>query len=60
MNRSNEPKSARWMTKTPCSWLSGPMYVSPNRAGICASSWIVPICQLRPSTSVMCRSIFGP
>ena len=31
-----------------------------ERFGICASSWIVPICQERPRTSVMCRSIFGP
>ena len=32
MKRSNEPKKARWMTKTGCSWLSAPMYVSPKRA----------------------------
>ena len=42
MNRSREPKNARCTTKTGCSWLSAPMYVSPKRAGICASSWIVP------------------
>ena len=43
-----------------CSRVVGPMYVSPNRAGIWRSSWIVPSCHERPSASVMWRSIFGP
>jgi hypothetical protein len=50
----------RWMTYGVCSRLSSPAYLSPKRRGIWASSWIVPICQERPRTSFMCRSIFGP
>ena len=60
MKRSSEPSRARWMTYGKCSSLSAPMYVRPKRCGIWESSWIVPICQERPRTSVIWRSIFGP
>ena len=51
MKRSNEPKSARWMTYGMCSALSAPTYLQSSRAGCWPSSWIVPICHGRPSES---------
>ena len=50
-NRSMEPNSARWISTGRCREPSAAVYSSPNRSGMLKSSWIVDICQLRPSAS---------
>ena len=61
MNRSNEPKIARWIATGRLAWPSASMYVRSNRSGsIVRSTWMVAICHSRPSASSMWMSIFGP
>ncbi|CPA26988.1 Uncharacterised protein [Mycobacterium tuberculosis] len=36
------------------------MYSRPKRSGKLKSSWMVDICQVRPSASLTCTEILGP
>ena len=60
MNRSNEPKKGTVDHEHRVLPVVRPDIRKPKRAGIWASSWIVPSCHERPRTSVMWRSILGP
>ena len=51
MNRSTEPKSARWIMMGRCFVLSDPTYVASKRCGVWKSNWIVDIWWVRPIAS---------
>ncbi|CFR88798.1 Uncharacterised protein [Mycobacterium tuberculosis] len=59
-NRSIDPNSARWIITGRWRVPSAAVYSRPKRSGKLKSSWMVDICQVRPSASLTCTEILGP